>query len=74
MSDEDLPEWPDGFDTEGPGVIKCSCEFCGRDYFIDTVNIALAHDLPMCPEFRAMEVVDFMRENNRRKMARKPQA
>lgn len=64
MSDE-LPESPIDFDSKAPGVVECRCEFCGRLYWIDPKQCALAHEMPFCAEFRAMDVLSFMVENRK---------
>lgn len=59
---------PIRFDTEAAHVVACKCEFCGRPYWIDTQQYALAHEMPYCAEFQAMDVITFMSENNKIKM------
>lgn len=73
----ELPESPIPFDSKAPGVVECTCEFCGRKYWIDPNQFALAHEMPFCPEFQAMDILSFMIENRKikeAKAARRPSA
>jgi hypothetical protein len=65
-----LPESPIKFDSGAPGVIESRCEFCGKTYWIDPAQLALAHESPHCPEFHALDVITFMVENRKRKEAK----
>lgn len=58
------------FDPNDPNVVRSSCEFCGKAYYLDTNRYALIHDMPYCAEFDAMDVLAFARENRRIKEAR----
>ncbi len=70
MSDDEEPKLT--FDPEGPGVVKSSCEFCGQTYYIDPENYQIAHELPMCPEFEAIEPLEFVIKNRKLKEAKRP--
>ena len=66
----DLPESPIKFDSSAPGVVECRCEYCGKLYWIDVPQLALAHEMPHCPEFHAMDILTFMTENRKIKEAK----
>lgn len=58
-------------DLSDPNLVQSSCEFCGRRYYADPVDCRLMHDHPACPEFLALDVIAFMVENNKIKLARR---
>lgn len=68
--DAELPEAP--FEPEWDS--RHPCEFCGREYMIDVVHHAVGHEMPYCAEFAAMDVIEFLRANNQRKLAKVPRA
>lgn len=50
--------------------VRFACPFCGK--FVDANTnpargaVGLVHELPMCPQFQALEPEDFMKACNRR--------
>lgn len=68
MSD-DLPS----VDLEAEGVVRCTCEFCGKVYWLDPNTCSVIHEMDPCAEFTVMEPLDFTVENRKikeRKVAR----
>ena len=55
----------DDIDLEAPGIVSSHCEFCGRKYYIDPDGGRVMHELPMCPEFEAMDPMSFIVENRK---------
>lgn len=46
------------------GEIKPNLEIrcpCGQKCYVDSVNYAVIHELPMCEKFRVLDVVAFLR-------------
>lgn len=52
-------------DVDTSKMLKSNCEFCGRRYWIDSVDFGVLHELPFCPEFGAMDPLTFVSQNNR---------
>lgn len=67
MVDQD--DRPD-VDLNAPDIVKSSCEFCGQTYYIDPVGYTVMHDLPTCPNFDAMDVLEFVIDNRKIKQAK----
>lgn len=57
MKDQQLPK------VDTSQMIESVCEFCKLKFWIDVRTYSLVHEIPYCPEFAAMDVIDFMVKN-----------
>ena len=65
---------PETVDTCAEDAVSSHCEYCGRRYWILPSQECVAHDVPYCPEFEAMDVLEFLRSNREIKQERRPRA
>jgi hypothetical protein len=77
--DDNLAENQDDeiIDLDAPGITQSSCEFCGRDYWIDANRYTAMHEHPGCATFDALDALSFVAENNKikqKKLKNRPRA
>jgi hypothetical protein len=67
-SPENLPE----VDLTAKDAVTSTCEYCGLKYWIlpSHEDGAIAHETPGCPDFSTMDAIEFIRRNNKIKLAR----
>jgi hypothetical protein len=69
---DDLPENLPEVDLTAEDVITTTCEYCGRKYWILPSHDegAIAHETPSCPDFLALDAVEFISRNNKIKLGK----